>query len=413
MQGFNNKVTLAAAAVVMGLALGAGDARAYPIYDDIGSADCHSCHPDFSSVGSLHNQHVLNLDIQLSPLAPQFTTRCNVCHDNGGGDTPVYTFGSNEGNGGFGCAGCHGQDYGETASTAPYNGEPKASGYGLRLVHEAAGVTVCIDCHGDNMNPVLDETVNPPYYAMKISLLRNACDTSQEDLSYDSEMMPVVPALERGLDNDGNGFADYPDDLNCPLPTTTTSTTTTTTTTLPVTCDVSPQGVCTASEKAKLIILEKKPGKEKVKFQLVKILPPLVRADFGTPVTSDTSYALCVYDDANALVGSYEVARGGDFCGFDPCWENFKTTGYAYADKDAQFASGIKKIQLLGGDPGKGKVKLLGDNKTSQMPIGIAALLSGATSATAQFVSSDGDCFGMPLPNVKKNDGLAFTAQTP
>ena len=420
MQGFNKGTRMVGivAAALMSVAIGAGGAQAYPKYNDeinpIGmGAGCVDCHGDFQSVGSLHNSHVLNFGITLSPLAPQFTTRCNVCHTDGGGSTPVYTMGSNAvsfGNagGGFGCAGCHGQDYGETAITAPYNGDPKASGYGLRLVHAAAGVTVCATCHVPNPFPVLDETVRPPYYPMHISDLRNPCDSAQEDLPYDNDMFDTV-----GLDNDGNGFADYPADPNCPLPTTTTSTTSTTTTTLPVTCDVSPQGVCTAAEKAKLSVNEKTAGKQKVKFQLTKLVPMVAKADFGAPVLSDTSYALCVYNAANALVGSYEVARGSDTCGTDPCWENFKDTGFAYADKDLLSADGISKIQLVGGDAGKGKVKLQGSNKASTLPTGIAALLSGAASATAQLVTSDGECFGMPLPTVKKNDGLQFSAQAP
>jgi len=414
MQGFRKPKALAAAAALVSMALVASNAQAYPTYDDPGTPgdqNCSTCHGDQNGGTAWHNNHLNGFGIQLSPLAPQFTTRCNVCHEDGGGSVPVYTMGSNSvasGNagGGLGCMGCHGQDYGETATTVPFNGDPKASGYGLRLVHAAAGVAVCAGCHLPNPNPVLDESVKPPYYPLKISsVLRNPCDSAQEDATLDVDLI--------GLDNDGNGFADYPADPNCDLPTTTTSTTTTTTTTLPVTCDVSPDLTCTASEKAKLNINEKTVGKEKMKFQLTKLVPALTPADFGSPVTSDTSYALCIYNAADTLVGSYEVARGGDTCGAEPCWENFKTTGYAYADKDSQFADGVTKMQLVGGDAGKGKVKMQAANKTSQMPTGIAALLSGATSATAQLVSSDGDCFGMPLPTIKKNDGLTFLATTP
>lgn len=414
MQGFNKTGTVwTVAAALMILAIGARSAQAYPMYDDVGSSnDCESCHPDFASVGALHNSHLLNFDIQLSPiLAPQFTTRCNVCHGNGGGTTPVYTMGSNTANGGgFGCAGCHGQDYGETATTAPYTGDPKASGWGLRRVHDAAGVTVCVNCHGMGPAP-LDETVKPPYYPMKISSVRNPCDSTQEDLPYVGP--PTNMSNTTGLDNDGNGLRDYPADPNCLLPTTTTTTTSTTTTTLPVSCAPAPLGVCTAAEKAKLQINEKAAGKEKMKFQLTKLVPAVVPGDFGNPVDSDTSYALCVYSASNTLVGTYEVARGSDTCSGAPCWEDFKTTGYEYGDKDAQSADGISKMQLVGGDAGKGKVKMQGSNKQSTMPVGIAAMLSGATSATAQLVNGDGDCFGMALPTVKKNDGAQFSAQAP
>lgn len=412
MQGFKrtSRMVRAAAAALVCVAAGAGSALAYEMYDDpttMGDQLCASCHPEFQNSGtSLHQQHLFNLDIDENlPFAPTITDRCNVCHTSGGGTTPVYTMGSNlAAGGGFGCAGCHGQDYGDVASTAPYTGDPKASAWGLRQVHQDAGVLVCQGCHGTGPMVVLDETVNPPYYAMKISKLRNACDSTQEDLSFDMDSV--------GLDNDGNGFADYPDDPNCPLPTTTTSTTSTTTTTLPVTCDVSPAVGCTVAEKAKLLVSEKAAGKEKMKFQLIKLVPAVVQADFGAPVASDTSYALCVYNNANTLVGSYEVSRGGDTCDGDPCWSEFKDLGFAYKDKLLS-ADGVSKIQLAGGDAGKGKVKVLGKNKEATMPTGIAALLNGATSATAQFVTSDGECFGMALPTVKTADGLVFSASAP
>jgi hypothetical protein len=134
MQGINRKRPIAhvAMAALVALTMAATTAHAYDMYDDptnLIDDNCASCHPEFKSVGSLHNSHLLNLNIKATP---QITNRCNVCHTNGGGTKPVYTMGSNQaGTVGFGCAGCHGRDYGETAATAPYAGDPKASGYGL------------------------------------------------------------------------------------------------------------------------------------------------------------------------------------------------------------------------------------------------------------------------------------------
>lgn len=418
MQDWNGKrgkrlATVAAA--VLALALGAGSAQAYPKYDDGFGVGCVNCHPQFQSVGSLHNSHVLNFGIQKG--GPIQTTRCNVCHTNGGGSTPVYTMGSNGGasyeGGGLGCTGCHGQNYGETAGSlfgasevGPYAGKAKASGYGLRLVHAAAGVTVCAGCHPANPNPVLDETHNPPYYPMHISsVLRNACDSTQEDLPFDIDSV--------GLDNDGNGFADYPADPNCPLPTTTTSTTTTTTTTLPVACGVSPQPSCEGSAKIKLGINEKSAGKEKIKLIVSGLTNAVLKTAWGNPVSSDTSYALCVYNASNVLAGAYEVARGSDTCGTEPCWADFKDAGFAYGDKTALAADGISKLQLAGGDAGKGKILMLGKNSTSTLPTGVAAALNGSASAIAQFITSDGGCWGGTLPTVKTADGSVFSASAP
>lgn len=404
------RVAMLAAAAV---AIGAGGAWAYPSYDDPATPGvddwCSGCHNDFKSVGSLHQSHLLNLQITGSPGV--IDTNCNVCHSSGGGSTPVMTFGSNlvQGNG-LGCAGCHGQDYGETvlSATAPYNyqGLPKASGYGLRLVHASAGVTECATCHAPNPFTPLTEQDAPPYYTMGVSKLGNPCLSTQEDLSYDPDA--------KGLDNDGNGLRDYPDDPNCLLPTTTTTSTSTTTTTLPASCAPAPVGGCIAAEKAKLQVSEKAAGKEKVKFQLVKLTTNTVQADFGDPLNlGGTSYALCVYDQANVLVGSYLFGQAGQDCASGkPCWQDAKGLGYKYSDKYL-LADGISKAQLSGGVAGKGKVKVLGKNTESTLPTGIAALLSGDTAATAQFVTNDAQCFGMALPTVKKNDGLTFQAQAP
>lgn len=406
---------LAVAATLVALGLGAGRAEAYPTYDDGHGVGCVNCHNGFQSVGALHNSHVQNFSIT---TGGPITNRCNVCHSRGGGTTPVYTMGSNSGStppysgATWGCVGCHGQDYGETAGTVMgpseagvYAGKPKASGYGLRLVHAAAGVTVCAGCHPANPNPVLDETHNPPYYPMHISDLRNACDSAQEDLPYDVDSV--------GLDNDGNGFADYPNDPNCPLPTTTTSTTTTTTTTLPVACGVSPLPSCEGSAKMKLSINEKSAGKEKIKFLVSGLTNAVVKADWGSPVLSDTSYALCVYNGSNVLAGAYEVSRGSDLCSGVPCWADFKDAGFAYGDKTLMDADGISKIQLAGGDAGKGKILMLGKNSTSNLPTGVASALSGSTSAIAQFITSDGGCYGGTLSTVKSADGLVFSASAP
>jgi len=389
-----------AGAIAMLVLLVCTDAQAYPFYDDaqLVPQGCVSCHDQFKggNTGVLHFTHLNQLGI----------TQCNFCHPNGGGSTPVRTYISGPG-GGFGCAGCHGQDYGEM------NGydmvpAPKSSGYGLRLVHAAAGVTECAGCHGPNPFPVLGENVKPPYYLMPGSSLKNPCDSDQEDLVWSGDLDVL------GLDNDGNGFRDWPADLNCAEPTTTTSTTSTTTTTLPVECAVAPAGGCIAAGKAVLNVNEKSAGKEKLKLSLTKLVPAVTQGQFGDPVGGSTSYVACIYNALNALVGEYGVARGGDTCDGDPCWEDFKTTGYKYQDK-LLAADGIQKMQLNGGDAGKGQVKVSGKNNASasNLPTGVAAALNGATQATAQVVTSDGQCFGMTLNVLKTADGLVFSASAP
>src|SRR5712671_1390049 len=106
--------------LLVGLVLVAGVVRveAYPMYDDGAGNGCVSCHPRFfddpnspTPFGSLHVAHLTKFGI----LSGTGTGQCGLCHMNpAGGDTPVYTYTSALG---FGCAGCHGMNYGETVPT--------------------------------------------------------------------------------------------------------------------------------------------------------------------------------------------------------------------------------------------------------------------------------------------------------
>jgi len=229
--------------LLVGLVLVAGVVRveAYEMYDDGHGVGCVSCHPRYfddpnspTPFGSLHVAHLTKFGI----------TKCGLCHMNpAGGDTPVYTYTSAEG---FGCAGCHGMDYGETIPTGKgfvNEGAHKASAYGLRrglaLLYASMNPPQpdpCSSCHspgsaitGDPSPApaIFPETHAPPYFNTTSNNLTDPCSSSQE--SWDG--MPP------GLDNDGNGFADYAADSACqafvPPTTTTVVTTSTTTTTLP------------------------------------------------------------------------------------------------------------------------------------------------------------------------------------
>ena len=228
--------------LLVGLALVAGVVRvdAYPSYDDGNGVGCVSCHPRYfddptspTPFGSLHVAHLTKFGI----------TRCGLCHMSpSGGDTPVLTYTSAEG---FGCAGCHGQDYGEKIPTGlglTNEGAHKASAYGLRKGLNDAFAAMnqpppCAGCHfpgspitGDPSPAplIFHETVPPPYYNPTFSNLTDPCNSSQESWE----------GTPPGLDNDGNGFADYAADSACQafVPSSTTTTTpvsTTSTTTLP------------------------------------------------------------------------------------------------------------------------------------------------------------------------------------
>jgi hypothetical protein len=394
------------ALALLGATMWAPSAGAYPMYDDdpspVDGQGCVQCHTGFKGGnGPLHQQHRFGFDV----------TTCNLCHPNGGGSTPVLTYFSGSG-GGFGCAGCHGQNYGETS---PNSLQPKSTAYGLRAYHVSLGYTTCGTggCHAPGalghpnpFPPLLPESVAPPYYAPAYSNLTDPCSSIEEDLTIDADAV--------GLDNDGDGLRDFPNDPDCGAPTTTTTTTTSTTTTLPLVCSPAPAGGCVPGGKGLLLVNEKTAGKEKLKVRLSKLQTAVTPAQFGDPVAGATAYKLCVYNGASQLSGAYIVDRAGDTCDGKPCFSVSSGKGYKYLDKQTS-ADGIKKMILFGGDAGKGKIVISGKNDPDAptMPTGIAAVLQGQTSATVQLVASDASCFGMSLPQVKKADGLMFKAIGP
>lgn len=185
---------LICALALTAITMWAQQAVAYPSYDDGTGNGCVQCHPGFSGGGSLHTRHLDDFSI----------SSCTLCHQDFGGGKPVLTYFSGDG---YGCAGCHGNDYGETS---PNSGQPKATGYGLREHHAGEGVAGCPGCHvagslghADPLPPILPENVAPPYYGLSTNNLTDPCSSTQEDSAFDLDAI--------GLDNDGNGTADAAD----------------------------------------------------------------------------------------------------------------------------------------------------------------------------------------------------------
>jgi len=275
------------AVAVLGMILWTTNASARPYYDDGTGVGCVSCHNGFQGGnGPLHQQHRIKFGI----------SNCNACHPSGGGTTPVATYTSGPG-GGYGCAGCHGQDYGETS---PNSGLPKATAYGLRQLHVNNGVTSCGTgggCHvagalghPDPFPPLFGENVLPPYFATALTNLTDPCSSAQEDLTVDADTL--------GLDNDGDGARDYPADSDCPTPTTTTSTT------LP------PNTTSTGIKGLKLILVDKyvSSGKAKAVFVSKDTVPGAIHkgVDADPPILSGTVEIFSKSDPSNTAV--YDLA---------------------------------------------------------------------------------------------------------
>jgi hypothetical protein len=253
---------------------------------------------------------------------------------------------------------------------------------------------------------IFDENVAPPYYGTSNTNLGDPCDSSQEDLPYDVDGV--------GLDNDGDGTiavpaADYPADTDCSAPTTTIPTV--------FGCGATPEVGCIAPAKGVVLVSEKKAGKEKLKVVMKKLASAVTQSQFGDPVLTTTGYAVCIYDQFDALAGELFVERGADQdCGTPPgpCFKFISDRGYKYLDKDAS-ADGVLKMVMKGGDAGKGAVVIVGKNNSSKgqssLPTGIAPLLLDNTQATVQLLTDDASCFGVTVTDVKKADGEIFKAR--
>ena len=141
--------------------------------------------------------------------------------------------------------------------------------------------------------------------------------------------------------------------------------------------------------------------------------PALVDAQVGDPVDGDTAYAVCLYDDTDDLVASMHVDRAQDVCSTTdrPCWARTKSRGMRYADKDLA-ADGVRKLSVDAGGRDGGKLVVKGKNSARRgrvnLPVGSAAALASAGHATVQIVTSDADCFGAMLEEIRVSNGRMF-----
>lgn len=176
---------------------------------------------------------------------------------------------------------------------------------------------------------------------------------------------------------------------------------------------------CRAAAKASLSISEKAAGKEKLSLNLSGFSAATTQADFGNPVSGDSSYAVCIYDDAATLVGELAVERAQLLCGtkkLTPCWKAQSTTGYGFKDA-AGVSDGVRKLSAASGAAGKGTIALSASNNAAKdqigMPTGLTDALAGTTSALVQVNTGDEDCYGALLENVKTATSTDFKASAP
>jgi hypothetical protein len=125
-------------------------------------------------------------------------------------------------------------------------------------------------------------------------------------------------------------------------------------------------------------------------------------ADFGDP-TASGSYALCLYDGTDALVGTAQI-EGGGLCAGKPCWKTTGTSGWQYRNKRGT-VFGIDQAKLK---TGAGKASLALKGKHANLPV---VTLPMALPVRAQLQTSAGSCFDATYPATSRNDATDFAAK--
>jgi hypothetical protein len=184
------------------------------------------------------------------------------------------------------------------------------------------------------------------------------------------------------------------------------------------TCPAVPFENCLVAGKAKLKVVEKKRGNEKLSLSLKGVTDATTQMDFGDPVTGPGFQDICLWRGESQPVVRLTIDRAGGNCGpkQKPCWKAKGDKGWSYSDPYAS-ASGVRKLTFSSGPAGKGKLSVSAGNKEKKgqtaLPHGIADRYTGATSAFVQISASDGRCYEAVLGTVQKADGQQVKAKKP
>lgn len=133
------------------------------------------------------------------------------------------------------------------------------------------------------------------------------------------------------------------------------------------------------------------------------------KTEFGDPIAT-TAYALCIYDEANAvpsLALRASIPPGGA-CDGVSCWHE-TSTGFEYKDHDAT-RDGIDRITLREGPtPGHARILVTGSGATLPLP---TLPLAQHPRVTVQLRNAAGGCWGSVHGTAIRNDASQFKARS-
>jgi len=168
-----------------------------------------------------------------------------------------------------------------------------------------------------------------------------------------------------------------------------------------------PPPSCVATGKAKIAIkTSADPTKNKLTVRFGKNLEPIDGAALGDPAV-DTSYALCIYDDAagqSALAVSVSLPPNG-------AWTSRAGREWAYVDKPGTL-DGVQKMRLRAGGAGKARAQLAARGAALPLPAPLAVdrYFEQDPAVTAQLVSDAGLCLSAEFTSAKANDEHGYRA---
>ena len=168
-------------------------------------------------------------------------------------------------------------------------------------------------------------------------------------------------------------------------------------------CSAAPRNDCAAaSPRASTLKLKSATSKRDPQLAWCFKKGSATAADFGNPTTGG-SYALCLYDATNALVGMTQV-EGGGICGGKPCWKAKGATGWQYANKRGT-SYGVDKVKIK---TGTGNAVLCVQGKHANLPV---VPLPATLPLRAQFQTSAGSCFDATYGTATRNDTAHLSAK--